>query len=188
MFKGLVGHLLRLVASDYWNGWVYLFTPTPTPLANTRIHCAPISDLDIILESPHEELRKQGHDLGSYAWPFGAWMGNELAAICWFQARDTYRGHGGLLLLADNDAELTQITTAHVFRGQRIAPDLIRYGSWCMGRSGYTRLYAKIWHDNVASIKAFESAGWMRESRLLSVTLQYWKRPLTIRRNRPVLT
>jgi RimJ/RimL family protein N-acetyltransferase len=49
-----------------------------------------------------------------------------------------------------------------------------------MREQGFRRLYAKIWRDNVSSIKAFERAGWRLEKRFVSVRLHVPHRALLI--------
>ena len=112
------------------------------------------------------------------AWAFGAWVEGELAAVCWFQARETHRSRGGVFDLADDEAELAQITTARVFRGRGVATELIQYAVWQMSRRGFRKLYAKIWHDNRASVRAFERAGWKLEKRFFSLRLRKRQKPV----------
>jgi RimJ/RimL family protein N-acetyltransferase len=47
-----------------------------------------------------------------------------------------------------------------------------------MSRRGFRKLYAKIWHDNRASVRAFERAGWKLEKRFFSLRLRKRQKPV----------
>jgi hypothetical protein len=49
---------------------------------------------------------------------------------------------------------------AEGYRGRHIASKLISYASDQMHRAGKRKLYAKIWHNNKPSVRAFTHAGW----------------------------
>ena len=108
-------------------------------------------------------------------------MEGELAAVCWLYARETYRKRDGLFRLAPDEAELAQVTTARSFRGRGVATKLIHYAAWQMGLGGFRKLYAKIWHNNTASVQAFQRAGWKLERRFFSLKLRWMHRPVIVR-------
>lgn len=62
--------------------------------------------------------------------------------------------------LRPGEAKLVQINTDPGYRGLGLAPDLINLSATEMRRLGFETLYARIWHSNVASVRAFEKAGW----------------------------
>jgi RimJ/RimL family protein N-acetyltransferase len=163
---------IQCIARDYWNGWLYTIRPPETAPAIIGLDCAPIYCLNELAASRHEELRRQAWTPEKDAWAFGARIDGELVAVCWIQARETHRKRGGLLDLADDEAELAQITTAPSFQGRGIASKLIRYAAWQMGIRGFRKLYAKIWRGNDASMRAFQKAGWTIERRFFSLRLR----------------
>ena len=119
MLKPVLKRAIQLIAEDYWNGWIYVCEPEGMELpASGGLRFSPIDDVSRILQSPDPALRRQAWKREADAWAFGASVGDELAAVCWFQARETYRRHGGLFKLGANEAELVQITTAEAFRGR----------------------------------------------------------------------
>jgi len=172
---------MRLFVQDHWNGWLYVVDARKIGVVPIDVECRRIADVGEIAGSAYEEIRRQAWQPEPDTFPFGAWSNGELAAVCWFQAGETHRRRGGLIRLADDEAELAQITTASVFRGRGVACQLIRHAVIEMSRAGYRQLYAKIWHDNVASIRAFERAGWQRQCRFLSIQWRYASRPMVIR-------
>jgi ribosomal protein S18 acetylase RimI-like enzyme len=189
MLKPVLKRAIQLIAEDYWNGWIYVCEPEGMELpASGGLRFSPIDDVSRILQSPDPALRRQAWKREADAWAFGASVGDELAAVCWFQARETYRRHGGLFKLGANEAELVQITTAEAFRGRGVAAKLIEYAAAEMRKQDFRKLYAKIWHDNVASLRAFERAGWKRNARFFSFRLRRLKAPVVLRfRPRPAV-
>lgn len=181
MGKAVLRKALQWVSDDYWNGWLYVYEPGANSPAPGAIRCGVIEELEEIACSPHPELRRQAWRREADAWAFGAWMESELAAVCWFQARETYRRRGGFFRLAADEAELVQITTAEKFRGRGIAKVLIEYAACQMGANGFRRLYAKVWHDNKPSIRAFQNAGWKLKSRFVSLRVRGKERPVIVR-------
>lgn len=83
--------------------------------------------------------------------------------------------------LAHGEAELSQITTAHCFRGSGIATTLIQYAVWQMSLTGFRELYAKIWHDNPPSVRASARAGWKIGKRLFGLRLRRRQEPVILR-------
>jgi RimJ/RimL family protein N-acetyltransferase len=171
MLRKALRALVRVIATDYWNGWLYVLETCQAPPVEVGVRYRILEEPGEVAGSPHEEISKQSAPLEGDTWGFGAWQDGEIAAVCWFHARDTYRRRGGMLRLANDEAELGQITTAVAFRSRGLATELIRYGAWEMRSTGFRRLYARIWHDNTASIRAFERAGWKPEKRFFSLRL-----------------
>jgi GNAT superfamily N-acetyltransferase len=181
MLKRILQAAIRLVAKDYWNGSLYTTQPPQNGPAEGPMSYAAIEDSAELARSCHQELRIQALAHDADAWAFGAWVQGELAAVCWLYARETLRKRGGLFRLAPDEAELAQVTTAQSFRGRGVATNLIQYAAWQMGLGGFRKLYAKIWHDNKASVQAFERAGWKLEKRFFSLTLRCMHRPVILR-------
>jgi len=176
--KQLFVKILRGMNGDYWNGCLYTFEPQSSKASFDQVQCAPITNFEEIEKSPHSEINALAWKQDGDAWAFGAWVDGQLAGVCWFQARETYRRRGGLFDLSPQEAELAQISTAAAFRRQGVATALIRYGAARMGGKDFQRLYAKIWHGNIASVKAFESAGWHFRMRFFSLRLFGMNKPI----------
>lgn len=173
-----------LVAEDYWNGWLYTLEPDPCSSASIRdgICCRLIEDPREIERSQHIELQRSRAQMDEPdTWSFGAWVQGELAALCIVQARETYRRHGGFFDLHDDEAELAQVTTAPPFRNRGIGGELIRYVASAMRECGFRKLYAKIWRDNVSSVRVFERAGWKCETRFVYLRLRMQGKRLLVR-------
>jgi GNAT superfamily N-acetyltransferase len=119
----------------------------------------PITDICEIECSQDPDLRAVVQYCGDEALAFGAWRDGKLAAVCsfWFGARYATRNFWPLQA---HEAKLVQIVTSEAFRGRGIASRLIAYASRQMGKLGFCRLYARIWHSHGASVCAFRRAGW----------------------------
>ena len=93
------------------------------------------------------------------AFGFVARLKDTLVAACWFWAGSTYRKRN-FWPLKEDEAKLVQISTHENFRGKGYAPLLLAYAAEAMRLQGYTKLFARVWHSNHASISAFEKAHW----------------------------
>jgi GNAT superfamily N-acetyltransferase len=91
---------------------------------------------------------------------FGATWNGEIVGACTFAFGEGYRREGGFYDLRPQEAELTDIFTESRHRGKGVAAALIRYSAERMHEEGFHTLYAKVWHSNTPSSRAFRSAGW----------------------------
>jgi RimJ/RimL family protein N-acetyltransferase len=65
-------------------------------------------------------------------------------------------------------------------RGKRIAPALIEASLHDVRRHGFERAYARVWHSNHPSLRAFQSAGWQRVATVVELHPFGRKKPLRI--------
>jgi GNAT superfamily N-acetyltransferase len=181
--KAAAGNLV----TDYWNVWLYTLATSASarPEDDGEVSFHPIDDVAEIRGSGYPEIQRQAWVRETDTWVFGARVGGELAAVCWLQARATYRQRRGLFKLREDEAELAQITTAEIFRGRGIATRLIQFAASEMEPVGIRKLYAKIWRDNLASKAAFEGAGWRLERRFVSCRLRKSATPFIVSLPRP---
>jgi ribosomal protein S18 acetylase RimI-like enzyme len=128
--------------------------PPPSPWV-----MGPLQSAAPLLEADDPLLRSLARCAGQDAYGFGAWVGDQLAAVCWFWVAERYK-QVNFWPLGPQEAKLVEVATARRFRGRGIAVDLIRFASFRMKELGYRRLYAKVWHSNSASVSAFRKAGW----------------------------
>jgi len=179
--RAIAGRLL----SDYWNGWLYAIPLSPRPPDSqtaAEISCRQIFDNTEIVASRYPEIQRHAWVRDQDCWSFGAFTDGELIGICWVHARETYRRRGGIFELGHDEAEIAQITTAEACRGRGVATTLIRFAAGEMAASGFHKLYARIWRDNVSSIGAFARAGWKPEKRFVSFSVRMGKpRSLVVR-------
>ena len=73
--------------------------------------------------------------------------------------------------IASASAKLVHIETDPEHRGKGLAPALIAYSAASMVQAGHRELYARIWHSNQPSLRAFQKAGWSRVAFVVDVGL-----------------
>lgn len=94
--------------------------------------------------------------------PFGFAYRLRGRPICTINIRSAKTYRRATLDLLPSEAKLIDVVTAPEERGKGLAPCLIREASDFMKSLGYERIYARIWHSNHASQRAFAKAGWRR--------------------------
>lgn len=122
--------------------------------------------------------------LGNEAFCFGARVGGKLAAACFFWTGQRYKQRN-FWPLANNEAKLVEVRTLPHQQGQGLASRLIQRASHEMARRGFRRLFARIWHSNRPSIRAFEKAGWRYIAFVIEVApfgIKRWRWVRTIRK------
>jgi RimJ/RimL family protein N-acetyltransferase len=157
---GWLHSVARKIFGEY--AFYVIYGAQPDKVAEVdRNACAlgPIPNVGEIERSEDPALRALAQYSGDEALAFGAWLDGRLTAVCsfWFGARYATRNFWPL---RPHEAKLVQIVTSEAFRGRGIASKLIAYASREMGKLGFRRLYARIWHSNRASVSAFRKAGW----------------------------
>jgi RimJ/RimL family protein N-acetyltransferase len=73
-----------------------------------------------------------------------------------------------------------QIVTIPEMRGFGVASHLLAYAARDMFRIGFHCVYARIWHSNTPSLRAFQRAGWGRVATVIEVNPLRRKTPLRI--------
>ena len=162
----LLQYILSPIARDYWIGRTFLHRnetgvsdPVAPQIAGLRLNALCSEDMAEIHRSPNADLRRYGAGAPGLR-QFGARIDGEIAAVCTFSSGEEYARAGGFYLLDRNEAELTDIFTSTRYRGRGIAGALIRFSTGCMHNEGFHTLYAKVWHSNTPSSRAFLGAGW----------------------------
>lgn len=111
----------------------------------------------VIFSNPYE-----GEAIG-YAGPdaigFAYDEGDVRLSHCWVWYGERYKSRN-FWPLAMGEAKLIALETEPETRGRGIAPKLLRYVMTELANQGFKHLYARIWHSNKSSIRAFEKAGW----------------------------
>lgn len=132
----------------------------PAAISGESAHVQPI-DAAAIEAGPDPLLREQIEEYaGDEALLFGCFLGQRLIGICayWFGGR--YREKRNFLKLAPDEAKLVQIVLLPEWRGCGFGRKLIIDSGRAVIAHGFVRLYARVWHSNTASKRAFRQAGW----------------------------
>lgn len=119
-------------------------------------------DRSEIAQADDPTIRAQADYAGPGAYSFGCFIDDRLVGLCfyWHGARYTLRNFWPL---GDREAKLVQIITLPEARNIGVARRLIAESlDFVTRREGIHRAFARIWHSNTPSLRAFEQAGWQR--------------------------
>jgi ribosomal protein S18 acetylase RimI-like enzyme len=111
-------------------------------------------------ESAPPFIRSLQHYLGTESIAAGIYVGDNLASAAVFLWGDTYYRTDGFIPIGRGQAKLEQINTDERYRGRGLATKVIAGSCHIMRAKGFRRLYARVWHNNKGSVRAFEKAGW----------------------------
>ena len=164
--KAILKKLLRLVCGDYAVYHVYRNGPN-LPAAPGAFTVRPV-DTEDLRQSPDQDIAEQAFYLGQGAHGFGCFDGDTLVGVCFYWHGQRYLKRN-FWPLAEGEAKLVQIITLARMRGRSVAPTLIQESASAMQALGFTRSYARIWHSNTPSLRAFARAGWTRVATVVDV-------------------
>ncbi|MFL6674036.1 MAG: GNAT family N-acetyltransferase [Massilia sp.] len=133
-----------------------------------------------LLASPDQVIRDQAGYLGDDCCAFACFDGARIVGVCfyWFGARYRKRNFWPL---AEREAKLVQVITLPDMRGREVAPTLVALSTHAMRDKGFERNFARIWHSNTPSLRAFARAGWSCVSTVVEINPLRRRRPLRIR-------
>ena len=105
------------------------------------------------------DLRDQAGYAGDGATVYAYIEQEKILGICCYWEGERYRTRN-FWPLQEDEAKLVQIIVTPEARGKGVAPALITHSCADLQENGKNRCYARIWHSNKPSIRAFEKAGW----------------------------
>lgn len=168
--KGVAKHVARLLLGDYSIYRIFRFEPSidMTPGEGEGGTCVVEVDRQAIESSDLPLMREQAWYAGEGAFAYAFVEADRIRGLCFYWHGDRYLQRN-FWPLRDGEAKLVQVVTAPDSRGRGVAATLIRVSSQSMRRKGFERLYARIWHSNVPSLKAFSRAGWSQIATVIEV-------------------
>lgn len=125
------------------------------------------------------EIRATGKFAGQDARGFCLKESGEVVAVCWFWWGERYRARN-FWALGKDEAKLVQVVVAERARGRGLAPRLLRSAAYMMHADGYSQLFARVWHSNHSSLRAFEKAGWDRVAFVATLGFRGFRSPVRI--------
>lgn len=111
-----------------------------------------------------EQAWYHGNDTQGYA----CLVDGRIVGVCYFWYGKTYLKRN-FWPLAEGEAKLVQIVTIPEMRGHGVAAGLIASAANDMFDRGFHCLYARIWHSNAPSARAFQRAGWRHVATVIEV-------------------
>lgn len=163
--------LLRLVFRDYSLYRIYTCATT-APLAPRTAKSAALVVREVgladLAASGDADIAEQSGYLGAGSHAFACFDGARIVGLCfyWHGARYLERNFWPLQA---GQAKLVHIMTLPEMRGREVASTLIAESCRAMAAHGFDRNYARIWHSNTPSIRAFTRAGWQRVATVVEV-------------------
>ncbi len=177
--KEWVKKLVRVLLGDYAIYYIFSRSKEEEPLSCqvAPVGCRVESIDEVALNSSPEFLiEKQLEYAGTESHIYGCFENGRIVAVCFYWFGERYKKRG-FWPLASEEAKLVQIISLPSVRGRGVATMLIGSSSQDMIQKGFSRLYARIWHSNTPSLRAFERAGWVRVALVVEIN--------PLRRNRP---
>jgi hypothetical protein len=130
--------------------------PQPPQAASFNIGLVQRAEIEACAD---KVLREQAFYAGEGARAYACRDGERIVGLCFYWYGERYRPRGFWPLQA-GQAKLVQIITAPDMRGRKVAQALIAASSADMATQGFDGLFARVWHNNYPSLRAFAAAGW----------------------------
>lgn len=157
IIKEIAKRLARLLLGDY--GFYRVYADAASAPAVSVAGLAIVALDAAVLSGPDPWVRDQAWYGGEGSHVFACMEGEQVLGLCvyWHGARYLKRNFWPL---AAGEAKLVQVIVRPEHRGRSIATALIAESARQMRAGGFGRLYARIWHSNEPSLRAFRRAGW----------------------------
>lgn len=178
--KELAKRLAGMLFGDYSVYRIYSRLPdapsASPPVTTASLTVAPVDEA-AINSSGDSLIRDQAGYMGPGSHGYACFDGDRIVGVCfyWFGERYLKRNFWPL---ADGEAKLVQIISLPEVRGRGVASLLIAVSCQDMMQKGFHRAYARIWHSNTPSLRAFERSGWTRRALVIEAHPGWRRRPI----------
>ena len=178
--KRVFKQLLHLLFGDYAIFHIYTCASatatSPYSLTNVRFTVREVGAAELA-RSTDRLISEQAGYLGEDSFAFACFDGERIVGVCfyWFGARYKTRNFWPL---TEHQAKLVQIITVPEMRGHQVASTLIALSTHAMLGKGFDCNFARIWHSNTPSLRAFKRAGWRYVVTVAEVNPLRVRRPL----------
>jgi GNAT superfamily N-acetyltransferase len=177
--RDLAKRISRIVLGEYSAYYIYArAAPAIEVESNREFHVEAVSQI-AISASDDPLIREQAFYAGPEAEAYACFLGSRIIGVCFYWYGKRYESRN-FWPLRNCEAKLVQIVSLPDFRGRGVARTLIGASFRAMDQRGFRRAFARIWHSNVASLRAFERAGWVRIALVIEVNPLRRKRPIRI--------
>lgn len=172
--------LTRLLVGEYSPYYIYRWAGGGSADGTARKPGFEVRLVDgVQLATADVLMQEQANYLGSESLAFGFFLDQQLAGVCFYWFGERYKRRG-FWPLQQAEAKLVHIIVSPSVRGRGVASKLIQVSAEAMADAGFSSLYARIWHSNRSSLRAFEKAGWSRIAFVLEFNPFRAKKPLRI--------
>lgn len=178
MLKSSLKSLAKILLGDYS---IYYIYASSRDMESATANAYPSSlvvrpiDRDDITQADVPTIRSQSDYAGPGSYSFGCYLDECLVGVCFYWYGPRY-SLGEFWPIAGNEAKLVQIFTRPDARNQGVAKQLISESWNHLARlHGIKRAFARIWHSNAPSLRAFQYSSWQRVA--LIVEINPFRRP-----------
>lgn len=140
-------------------------------------------DRDTILASADPLMQEQAGYAGEQALAYACMHGDQIVGLCFYWYGERYLRRN-FWPLKSTEAKLVQIITSPQMRGKRVAGTLIAESCADVMQRGFERVFARVWHSNEPSLRAFAGAQWTRCATVIEVNPFRRARPFRFRLHR----
>lgn len=167
--KTFLKYLSRLFLGEYSIYYIYRQNTggESHKAATSSLSVVPIDQCALTSES-NELILEQRSYFGEGSSAYGCFSGERLVGVCfyWYGSRYLQRNFWPL---RKNEAKLVQIVTLPESRGNGVAPQLICKSFEDLKKRGFKTAYARVWHSNTPSCRAFEKSGWTKIALVIEI-------------------
>lgn len=179
--KELAKKLAKGILKDYS---IYrIYSCSEAALCNPDSAALEIREIDeALLESdPAPLIREQSGYAGPGSHAYACIEGDRIVGVCFYWFGERYVKERNFWPLAKGEAKLVQIVVTPEMRGRGIATRLVASSFRDMKKKNFHRAFARIWHSNTPSLKAFRRAGWEPVALVIEFAIPGIKRPFRFR-------
>jgi RimJ/RimL family protein N-acetyltransferase len=135
---------------------------------------------DEIEASTDPVIREQAGYAGDQSIAYASFDRDRMVGVCFYWFGERYRRRN-FWPLREKEAKLVQIVTVADLRGRGVATELVVASSAKVLSQGFDCVYARIWHSNTPSLRAFQRAGWSRLALVVEINPFRLPRPWRLR-------
>lgn len=177
--KTFAKKLAHMLLGEYSAYYIYTLStgPTASSLSPHTQYRVELVDESAVACNADPLISEQSGYAGSGSHAYACFDNERIVGICFYWFGDRYLQRN-FWPLTKGEAKLVQIIVHPEMRGRGVATLLIASSFQDMVDKGYNRVYARIWHSNTPSLRAFERAGWTRIALVVEINPFRRKRPI----------
>lgn len=164
-----IRRVARLLLGEYQIYWILAAPPKSAPPRSSPSIEVQEVNIETLTSADSPTMRDQLSYAGEEARVFVAAANGQSVGLCSYWYGERYRRRNFWPLRA-GEAKLVQVIVDPLYRGRGIATALIEKSAAVMRLAGFANLYARVWHSNYPSLRAFKKAGWRKVAFVLEIS------------------
>jgi RimJ/RimL family protein N-acetyltransferase len=175
-----VKKIAHALLGDYAIYYIYVCASAQAGDANGNDFKLRATHADEIEASTDPLIREQAGYAGDQSLAYASFDRDRMVGVCFYWFGERYRRRN-FWPLREKEAKLVQIVTVADLRGRGVATELVAASSADVLTQGFECVYARIWHSNTPSLRAFDRAGWSRLALVVEINPFRLPRPWRLR-------